>query len=411
MAAMMLMVAVSIGVSTQIDAETEGTTESVGESAGSGETPTQDPIGSASNPRIIMGESTTSPYTIYTDQANGVNASIGFNESAFSSKRVVSFTVNGSTTTVGNTVNLTNVDVKITKDDTGKYTVNFKGKTAIDALTVTILLKVEDYVCSSSDNNHANHSSNCIPLPAQEYYFQAYVKVVANTGSISLSNAEGAVINSNLIFKFETDANITASVKNTSGDVVSGYKFYATGLPSGISMTVEGKIGGTINSAYNGNESETYTIYAVSESGTVIALKNATWTIGGVPENGTFDIKVKNPSSTTTATTVVDGNYIVVTEGDSFNVNMVATGFSIDENTQKISYNGETKTLDLTNGETITTSKGTGTFKVIVEADITTAANDTTNTPAKTVHVVKSFTVYVVGKIVDADLDPAVKSS
>ena len=89
------------------------------------------------DPKIIMGESTEKPYKIYTDQVSGVNASIEFNEAAFSSKRVVSLTVNEKKVTLGTAVDLVSAGVTITKDgnsgnDIGKYTGKFKGWAATD---------------------------------------------------------------------------------------------------------------------------------------------------------------------------------------------------------------------------------------------------------------------------------------
>ena len=271
MAAIMLMVAVTVGVSAQSDAE--GSTPVVG-----GE-------------KIIMG-SVGTPYILYTDQSAGVDRSIEFNESAFSSKKIVSFKVNDQSASLNNVTKIDSsgtvvnsseaVDVTISSGSSyssgaGAYTVNIKGvsSSGTNTITITIQVLVQDFVCSDDAHTEVNHhTEDCISLPPQAYDFKAYVKVIYNSGqSISLSGTGVGSNDNKLTFQFEVDANIEAKVVDSSSNGVGGYRFYATGLPQGISMTVEGEIGGKVSNSYSVQgavRSGTYSVYAVSESGKVL---------------------------------------------------------------------------------------------------------------------------------------------
>ena len=378
------------------------------------------------DPKIIMGESTEKPYKIYTDQVSGVNASIEFNEAAFSSKRVVSLTVNEKKVTLGTAVDLVSAGVTITKDgnsgnDIGKYTVNFKGKAATDStLEVMIKLIVKDYSCSFTDDHTHSTSNNvipgCIALPEQVFYYKAFIKVFNNTGEDFLSKGtltpasgsdESATPRSYALkFEFETTYDITASVKEKESDKAKdGYRFYATGLPSGISMTVDGHIGGKISNTHSTGDNNTAYVYAVSGSGKVYSVM-VTWSIGTKSIVGDYTIDVTvgpvggSSDSLKNNTNVTDKGYITMEQGQE----MIVT-FKADSNSEitdeKVTFNGNVND----NGPFKFTAGGTGVFEVTVSAIAKTKNSE------HGFEVQKTFTVYVVGQIVDADLDPSVTSN
>ncbi len=237
-------------------------------------------------------------------------------------------------------------------------------------------------------------------LPAQKFYYainvdvRTYGEIELWEGSTELGKDGGEY---KKVFDFEKSVDITA--KTTSGSVL---KYYATGLPKGISMRVDGHIGGIISNDSSSVTGQEATIYAVSESGNVksILLK---YDISTKPDTGgDFTMKV-DKDGTGTYSTVNDGGYIAIESKDIPKLQLEAkTGYTMT-NAKVIGYDGQeiaynTDHYDITNG-------GTGTFVVKVSADF-----QKTGGPTKVTHVTKTFTVYVVGKIVDADLDPAVIS-
>lgn len=399
MAAIMLMVAVTVGVSAQSDAE--GPAPVVG-----GE-------------KIIMGSKDSNiitPLTIYTSQTGGVNASIEFNESAFTSKKVISFKINDNDVM---STDLTNVSVTISKvnagQNDGKYNVNVKGETSTSTLaggyiTVTIKLLVQDYVCANKDHT-TTHDSSCIALPTQEYDFIAYVKVIDNvkillTGPGATASGSGYALN----FAFEEDYSIAASV--TQSDVpATGYKFYAVGLPIGISMTVDGIIGGKIANTYSGNNSNTADVegntlchvYAVSEFGEVFSIP-VTWTIGTKSTVGDYTItaEVKDGNTQIGLKTVSDKGYVTMVQGQTLIVTLSKPN-GTELSPPSVTFNDQNVQED-ESGAFSYTPDGTGTFKVTVSSTVTTDGS------SRGFEVQKTFIVYVVGQIVDADLDPSVTS-
>ena len=396
MAAVMLMVAVTVGVSVQSDAE--------------------DPAPVVGGEKIIMGSedsnNTITPLTIYTSQADGVNASIEFNESAFTSKKVISFKINEND---GTSADLTNVSVTISKvnagQNDGKYKVNVTGKTSTndEYITVTIKLLVQDYVCANADHT-TTHDSSCIALPTQEYDFVAYVKVIDNvkillTGYGATESGSESESGYALTFAFEKDYSIAASVTQ-SGVPATGYKFYAVGLPTGISMTVDGVIGGKIANTYDGGatNSTSCRVYAVSEFGEVFSIP-VTWTIGTKSTVGDYTINAEVKYGETQIglpKTVSDEGYVTMVQGQTLIVTLSKPDSTV-LSPPTVTFNGQNVQGD--NGAFSYTPDGTGTFKVTVSSTVTTDGS------SRGFEVQKTFTVYVVGQIVDADLDPTVTSN
>ena len=381
MAAVMLMVVVTVGVSAQNDADVT-------------------PVDCGN--RYILG-SESEAYVIYFDRQTEVNATIEFNEAAFSKNKEVSFTVNGNSATLGTEVDLTTVKVTITKlgdsgNKDGKYNVKFKGVSDVNDFLIPIVLLVEDKV--KYDDN------TTVQLPPQKYTFNAKVSVVTNGGDIKLegTGVETKVDGSYpLTFNFSTTYDITASVFNsTTGETNGGYKFYATGLPSGLSMTTDGHIGGKLSSGLSKNDTGSCVVYAVSESG-LVQFVNCTWTLGDKNDRNTGSITIIGNEIN-----LVSTPYIALKNNESISLEVGASnGYSIKTGSVSVlDYEGEPVIMSSSDGKytgNVAAPIGTGTYKLSITATLTkTGEFDKT--------VTEYVTVYVVGGIVDADLKPTVSS-
>lgn len=190
-------------------------------------------------------------------------------------------------------------------------------------------------------------------------------------------------------FDFEVNYDITAKVTiNEEEEEAAGYFFYATGLPKGISMTVDGHIGGKLSSEVS--EGGSFTVYAVSISGHVIE-KNVNYAVGNKVIKG-FTVTEKSSD---------DKDYAKKKVGDTINLEITPNKGCVLENL-KVTYDGITEgitgPLTLENGIHTASFRcgGTGIVKVSISADINGFS------------VTKTFTVYVVGEIFNTDLDPEV---
>ncbi len=188
-------------------------------------------------------------------------------------------------------------------------------------------------------------------------------------------------------FEFETDYSITSRVVvNNTADLAESFNYYAVGLPDGISMTVDGKIGGRLsNSLVKHETDQPFTVYAVSASGHVVS-KSMTYSIGDKANRG-FTISFGGNDYTTT------------TVNKNVTLTITPTGGSTLKNVV-VSYGEHKDTFEditgITDHEIQCT--GTGILKVSVSAQF-----DGTD-----VMITKTITVYVVGEIFDTDLDPEV---
>lgn len=336
--------------------------------------------------KTIMG-SAEKPYALSVNKE--VNAKIKYNYNAFTSDAAVAFSYaytmdnakgNGTIEAGVTTATAINgIDVKISGGN-GSYTVNFTGK---EVKSLTACTEI-DFVLSVTDKVTANGST--VDMPTQTYTFTAYIIVVDDTSkTIKLTDFDGT-------FAYETAYSITASVVDTTSapQTLTGYKFYATGLPSGLSMTVEGIIGGTLNGTGNiGNGS--FTVYAVSVSGHVVS-KTFDYTI---TEHVNRDFTIKNHDSPNDTK-----DYATLRVGETLILDITPSSSYTLENLQASCSGGNANAAISGNEGTVTAIfDGTGTSVITISADVGGAK------------VVKTFTVYVVGQIVSTDLDPVVSSS
>lgn len=340
--------------------------------------------------KTIMG-SNDKPYALELNK--NADAKIKYNYGAFTSAAVVSFayeytmgTTNGKgSITAGTDANsataadINGISTKIYGSD-GEYTVNFTG-TAVKSLTESTKI---DLVLSVTDKVTVDGAT--VGLPTQTYTFTAYIIVVDDDSkTIELDGFTGS-------FAYEKTYGIAASVIDSKKKTeLSGYKFYATGLPAGLSMTVEGKIGGMLSGTDTLTDGS-FTVYAVSVSGHVVS-KAFNYTIA---EHTERDFTITNDGSPGDTK-----NYATIKVNDKLTLEITPSGNYDLTNLEASSSGGSVIDASISGneGKVECTFNGTGTSVITVSADV------------DGVKIVKTFTVYVVGQIVSTDLDPEVTSA
>ena len=369
-------------------------------------------LGTADNPYILN-------YSKDNNKNETVTASIEFNRSAFTKTATIDFsctsnkidnegkpTVNEdiqvNTSNDKKTITITSNPYTITLNnqndvtENGTYTV-----TVVSSGTETANIYTEFLITLTVIDGVTSDTPTTIPLPPQTYTFKAYIKAVdATKESIEL---EGSGVTTNatneqiINFEYEKDYLISSKVFESFKVVENGievekrtelkedFKYYATGLPNGISMTVDGKIGGRLSSNPNNTGNGEFTVYAVSTTGHVVS-QSISYSIEEKAIRG-FTIDFNGNSY---ATTTVNKNVILtITPNDGSVLNNVVISYGEKKDTVSTIVKKTTHEIQCT---------GTGILKVSVSAQV-----DGSN-----VTMTKTVTIYVVGKIFDTDLDPEV---
>ena len=362
MSALMVVAAICIVVASPTD-------------AGEGE-------GTSDNPNYIIGKEGKPVIAYVGDDLVG---SIEFNKSAFTDNAEITFTNPDSTINYkeeGNEIKIAAVD----QSTVYRVTVD---TTAVSEINKKIKLTVKEKIPTLGNE-----------FPEVVYYYAVNV-IVRNSNDIKLTEDPKELDKVNEYtygykFKHEVDVHIQAGLVKIEDDVA--YKFYAIGLPSGISMRVDGGvIGGKISKSLGEADEGLATIYAVSSNGKIIT-KSLKWSVLATDFSGDFTMSIN--------TVKLESEYIAIKSTDVPKLTVeVSGGYSFNGDVVVKGYDG-TKIDPDNDGNFLIKNNGTGTFTVTVSADVIKTDDDN----AKAKHVVKSFTVYVVGSIVDADLDPAVES-
>ena len=363
--------------------------------------------------KYILG-TTNNPYVLNINDT--ATSSIEFNETAFTERAQIEFAykwqnqiagVHGSTSidytklTIDKTTSIIvndqnnntcdEYEIKLTpiSDVKGAYTVNIKGTKISPAnghTTITIKVSITDKIKENDPNKD-------VVLPTQTFEFKAYLMVVdSTTDEIKLNTLvdgvgpKGKTIN----FSFEKSYNITSTVFVNNNISYGMYRYYAVGLPDGISMTIDGKIGGMLTKSSDTIENAPFTVYAVSESGHVVS-EEMTYSIG---EKAVRDFKI-----------TIEGNekYTTTTAGKTVTLMIRPEGSKLTD--VVVSYGGVPDSIGGTVDDPITTDTtreincdGTGIIKVSVSAKVV----------GSNVTITKTVTVYVLSEIFDTDLDPEV---
>lgn len=358
-----------------------------------------DDVGTENNPKYIIG---TKEKRVVVYVGDSLTGSIDFNKGAYSDGADVKFT-DENKKEIGSDYGENKIKIYEVEDNLGRYTVEVNTASQFIG-EKKIKLAVKEKIPGSNGY-----------FDEQFFYYAVNVdirgigKIKLEENNPALSKVEATQDNPEHYtydFKFSTNVNILTSVVDVANNE-GQYKFYATGLPSGISMKVTGNIGGKISKnsvVSNGNA----LIYAVSEHGKVIST-TLKWNIKQIPvgaDDGTFVMKYFTADNVA-ITDIDNGRHIAVNSGEKINLMVTPINEFKAENIIVTGYAGTPVTKN-EGGIYKIGNDGAGTFKVTVTADIEKIPNGN-EIPIKK-KVVKSFTVYVVGSFVDADLDPAVES-
>lgn len=337
--------------------------------------------GTFENPNYIIGTKEKSVIAYVGDNLVG---SIEFNKSAFTNDAEITFT--NPESTINYEVDRSNIIIA----PVGQSTVY---SVTVDTSTVSNINEIIKLTVKEKIPDLENKFLEVV------YYYAVNV-TVRESNDIKLTEENGTelkkvdAVKYKYEFKHEVDVYINTDLTKTEADVT--YKFFATGLPSGISMTVGGVIGGKISNSVRDSDDGSATIYAVSSNGKIIT-KSLEWDVLATDFRGDFTMSIDSVEleSGYIAIKSTDGPKLTVTasQGYGFVGDVVVKGYDDAQ-------------INPVDGSFVIKNNGTGTFTVTVSADVVKTGDDN----AKAKHVVKSFTVYVVGSIVDADLDPAVES-
>ena len=236
-------------------------------------------------------------------------------------------------------------------------------------------------------------------LPEQTYTFTAYLIVVdSNKKTIKLDNGDTNSIigeGKHFTFNYEAAYNIKAQVveikdKNENPVVENSdsYKYYATGLPDGLSMTVDGFIGGKLSGS-GAQQNGSFDVFAVSISGDTVTIK-VDYTVAG---HTIRDFDVTYGASNNQYATIRIGESVTLKVTPSGTYDM--TGLTATSSGTVVGLESILKE-DNKSGTISFTCEGTGINVITISAQV------------DGVKIVKTFTVYVVGKIFNTDLDPEV---
>ena len=274
----------------------------------------------------------------------------------------------------------------------GSYNVTFTGTTVTsmtDCTTINFILTIKDKTADGKE------------LPIQTYTFTAYLIVVdSSKKTIKLTSGLTSIVGTEKTFefKYETAYDFKASVveiRNTDNDDEyeditnsDSYNYYATDLPAGLSMTVDGNIGGKLSST-GVEKNGTFHVFAVSVSGDTVTIE-VKYTVA---DHTIRDFTVTYDAS--------NNQYATIRIGESVSLTVKPSG-TYEMKNLEVTPSGSVKDLestlsdDLTSGTISFKCEGTGVNVITISAEVDGAK------------IVKTFTVYIVGEIFNTDLDPEV---
>ena len=352
-------------------------------------------------PKYIIGDGTTAK-----ELGSGKEARISYNTTSFVNP-VVTFSVKGDTSYADVTLTGTpeagsadadgrNIKVTITKENTGIYRVKFTPNAEPVGGKIIIKMTVTE--------NHAGASIS------QDFHYAANFSTTSSVGKIVVGvdsttifydQSTGDPVKT-LTFQYDTDVSMPLTAKENTGSasapnwtLASGYSYYGTDLPAGISITIDGRIGGKLSSDVGSTEYGTFNIFAVKDG--VTSKLAMPWNVGSEPTyDADFDLKVDG-------TLKIDGSAVLKKLGTDqttlvkaeANGNGTIDSYKVDAYPSTVS--------DESGSKKIEAYDGTGTYVVKVTAEMTKDGRSMT--------VVKTFTVYVVGGIYDGNLKPVVKTA
>lgn len=222
----------------------------------------------------------------------------------------------------------------------------------------------------------------------QKYFWGLNIKAEFVAAEITLKENEAALTTGGTAadpYLIDFDQKVDITIGTTAGT----FSYYATGLPAGLSVTTTGHIAGKLSKDIDDGATGFFTVSAVD--GNTLLTKQVFYKVGTKPADSDLTFKILGSSSTSYAL-VNSGQDVIVT-------NIKIGGAPIDKDKLTVSFSPEggqdKKWQDGT--LVIDTGSGLGSFTVYLTYDAP---------GSKT--VTKSFQVFVVGGIYDANIDPVV---
>ena len=222
----------------------------------------------------------------------------------------------------------------------------------------------------------------------QKYFWGLNIKAEFVAAEITLKENEAALTTGGTAadpYLIDFDQKVDITIGTTAGT----FSYYATGLPAGLSVTTTGHIAGKLSKDIADGATGSFTVSAVD--GNTLLTKQVFYKVGTKPADSDLTFEILGQSITSYAL-VNSGQDVIVT-------NIKIGGAPIDKDKLTVSFSpeggqdkkGQDGTL------VIDTGSGLGSFTVYLTYDAP---------GSKT--VTKSFQVFVVGGIYDANIDPAV---
>lgn len=344
---------------------------------------------SEGNAKYIIGTSVKG-----VELGAGKASRISYNNTAFTDTATVTFQAKGyddyQNVTIGTTpVVLATADIKIQiEGGSGVYSVMFTPGDSPKAGTVYVKMTVTE-------------SMNGQTL-AQDYFYAANFstefsdpKIVVyenNSSTEYYSQIDGGVVPT-LDLAYDTPYSMKLKTKVADGadwKDANDFLFYGTGLPDGLAVTIDGRIGGKIASTVGEGQAGTMTIHAVKDG--IDKTLEIPWKVGQKPVTTGADFDIKYNGATV-------GTYVMIAAADTptFSLEAEAGKGTITDAKFVV---GTTEQTKLSEWSYTVTFPGTGTYKV--------TATCTMDLDGVSMKVEKSFTVYCVTAIYDGDLNPVV---
>ena len=332
--------------------------------------------GDFTNPTYIIGSEATP-----CDIGNGVSTEIKFNRTSFAAEPSFKMYVGtqaeaaGTPIVLGTPISVGGFEFTISKvNDEGTYTVSV----AKDGTPTGSKFKIG---VSITENWNGLNTT-------QKYFWGINIKADFVAAEITLEEngtalTTGGTAADPYLIAFDQKVDIT--IKTTAGT----FSYYATGLPAGLSVTTTGHIAGKLSKDIADGATGSFTVSAVD--GNTLLTKQVFYKVGTKPADSELTFKILGQSITSYAL-VNSGQDVIVTD-------IKIGGVPIDKDKLTVSFSPEggqnKKWQDGT--LVIDTGSGLGSFTVYLTYDAP---------GSKT--VTKSFQVFVVGGIYDANIDPVV---
>lgn len=332
--------------------------------------------GDFTNPTYIIGSEGAS-----YDIGDGVSTEIKFNKTSFAGEPSFKVYVGTQTEDAGTSIVLGTASTvggfkfTISKvNDEGTYKVSV----AKDGTPTASMFKIGVSITETWKDL----------TTTQKYFWGLNIKAEFVAAEITLKE-NGATLTTGATaidpYLIDFDQKVDITIETTAGT----FSYYATGLPAGLSVTTTGQIAGKLSKDIADGATGSFTVSAVD--GNTLLTKQVFYKVGTKPADSDLTFEILGQSITSYAL-VNSGQDVIVT-------NIKIGGALIDKDKLTVSFSPEGgQNAEWQDGTlVIDTGSGLGSFTVYLTYDAP---------GSKT--VTKSFQVFVVGGIYDANIDPVV---